>query len=410
MPTMTAAFAHEPARGAAQPRRRSGPPRSPSASSWRSSRRCWWSSRSSRVVRRVGFAPFAWYRIAARRARCCSRHGRALVVVRRRCSGFAAASSPASSSRCRWSSASRRSSGSSGWSTASSARSTIGQLDSGATCPGSASLTTALLVLLVGALATNVIGKRLLQRAEGYLLHVPVFRTIYAPVKQLVVAFSPDNEYGFKRVVLVEDRARGFVLGFLTQGVHRRSRPGARGADRRLRADQPPLSRRRRDLPRATARRFPDITVEQGIRIFLTGGMALSAADAGAARRRSRRRLPSMIRAVFGRDRVATARSQTVCTTGIGRACRGDDDRDVPFDASGAVLRAALLLTPVPRAPRAAAGSRRAAQARRRRARRRRGEPGAAGPGSGRRSCGINGRTLLMGGLVVCVLGLRSAW
>ena len=53
-----------------------------------------------------------------------------------------------------------------------------------------------------------------LQRGESYLLRVPVFRTIYAPVKQLVVAFSPDNEYGFKRVVLVEDHARGLVLGF----------------------------------------------------------------------------------------------------------------------------------------------------------------------------------------------------
>src|SRR5918992_4483041 len=71
--------------------------------------------------------------------------------------------------------------------------------------PGLGIVTTALLVLLVGAIATNVIGKRLLQRAEGYLLRVPVFRTIYAPVKQLVVAFSPDNEYGFKRVVLVDD-------------------------------------------------------------------------------------------------------------------------------------------------------------------------------------------------------------
>src|SRR5918998_5627567 len=83
--------------------------------------------------------------------------------------------------------------------------------------PGLGIVTTALLVLIVGALATNVIGKRVLQRAEGYLLRVPVFRTIYAPVKQLVVAFSPDNEYGFKRVVMVEDAARGFVLGFLTK-------------------------------------------------------------------------------------------------------------------------------------------------------------------------------------------------
>ena len=83
--------------------------------------------------------------------------------------------------------------------------------------PGLGILTTALLVMLVGAIATNVIGKRFLQRTEFYLLKVPVFRTIYAPVKQLVVAFSPDNEYGFKRVVMVEDRARGFVLGFLTR-------------------------------------------------------------------------------------------------------------------------------------------------------------------------------------------------
>src|SRR5688572_27868263 len=67
--------------------------------------------------------------------------------------------------------------------------------------PGLGILTTAAGILLVGALATNVIGRRVLQRAEGYLLRVPVFRTIYAPVKQLVVAFSPDNEFGFKRVV-----------------------------------------------------------------------------------------------------------------------------------------------------------------------------------------------------------------
>ena len=55
----------------------------------------------------------------------------------------------------------------------------------------------------------------MLLRTEGWLLKVPVFRTIYAPVKQLVVAFSPDNEYGFKRVVLIEDAKKGYALGFL---------------------------------------------------------------------------------------------------------------------------------------------------------------------------------------------------
>src|SRR3954470_168796 len=83
--------------------------------------------------------------------------------------------------------------------------------------PGVGILTTAVAVLLVGAIATNVVGNRLLRQAEALLLRVPLFRTIYAPVKQLVVAFSPDNEYGFKRVVLIDNGNRGFALGFVTR-------------------------------------------------------------------------------------------------------------------------------------------------------------------------------------------------
>src|SRR5918992_1401302 len=83
--------------------------------------------------------------------------------------------------------------------------------------PGLGLLMTVLFVLAVGAVATNVIGRRVLARTEQYLMRVPVFRTVYAPVKQLVVAFSPDNEYGFKRVVMIDDPNRGLVMGFLTK-------------------------------------------------------------------------------------------------------------------------------------------------------------------------------------------------
>src|SRR5205085_1691278 len=76
--------------------------------------------------------------------------------------------------------------------------------------PGLGALSTAIAIVLVGAGATNVIGKRALQRAEGWLLRIPVFRTVYAPVKQLIVAFSPDNASGFKRVVMIEDPRRGY--------------------------------------------------------------------------------------------------------------------------------------------------------------------------------------------------------
>ena len=141
--------------------------------------------------------------------------------------------------------------------------------------PGLGIVTTALFVLFVGALATNVIGKRLLQKTEGYLLRVPVFRTIYAPVKQLVVAFSPDNEYGFKRVVLVEVPARGFVLGFLTREF---TVDRGQGPEPMIAIYVPTNHLYLGDViicGRDNAS-FPDITVEQGIRIFLTGGMALS--------------------------------------------------------------------------------------------------------------------------------------
>jgi uncharacterized membrane protein len=141
--------------------------------------------------------------------------------------------------------------------------------------PGLGILTTALLVLAVGALATNVIGKRLLQTTEGYLLRVPVFRTIYAPVKQLVVAFSPDNEYGFKRVVLVEEATGGFLMGFLTKEF---TVDRGQGPEPLIAVYVPTNHLYLGDVIICARDKvaYPDVTVEQGIRIFLTGGMALS--------------------------------------------------------------------------------------------------------------------------------------
>jgi len=139
--------------------------------------------------------------------------------------------------------------------------------------PGLGIVTTALGVILVGAVATNVIGKRFLQRGESYLLRVPVFRTIYAPVKQLVAAFSPDNEFGFKQVVLLEHRQE-YSLGFLTKEF---SVDRGRGLEPMIAVYVPTNHLYLGDIVVAERSRatFPDISVEEGIRIFLTGGMAL---------------------------------------------------------------------------------------------------------------------------------------
>lgn len=152
--------------------------------------------------------------------------------------------------------------------------------------PGLGILATAVAILIVGSVANNVFGKRVLQRAEHYLARVPVFRTIYAPVKQLVAAFSPDNESGFKRVVLVEDSSGRMILGFLTRefGLDR-----GRGLERLTAVYIPTNHLYLGDVLVFPSERvvYPDLTVEQGIRIFLTGGMALDAliTSPGATRR-----------------------------------------------------------------------------------------------------------------------------
>ena len=140
--------------------------------------------------------------------------------------------------------------------------------------PGLGILSTATAIVLVGAFATNVIGRRILKRGEGWLVRVPVFKTIYSPVRQLIAAFSPDNESGFKRVVLVDDPRRGHLLGFLTREFTVES---ATGAQEMMAVYVPTNHLYLGDIVICERDRvtFPDISVEDGIRIFLTGGMAL---------------------------------------------------------------------------------------------------------------------------------------
>ena len=141
--------------------------------------------------------------------------------------------------------------------------------------PGLGLLATIAGMLIVGAVATNVLGRRLVERAEKYLMRVPIFKTVYAPVKQLMLAFSPDNEYGFKKVVIVEGLERGFVLGFLTKEF---DLDRGLGAERLMAIYVPTNHLYLGDIRIYPSRlaRFPNITVQEGIRIFLTGGMAVA--------------------------------------------------------------------------------------------------------------------------------------
>ncbi|MBI3456476.1 MAG: DUF502 domain-containing protein [Candidatus Rokubacteria bacterium] len=83
--------------------------------------------------------------------------------------------------------------------------------------PGLGFLTAVVIIFLVGVIATNVVGGRILQWAEGLLRRVPVFGRVYPAVKDLFEAFSPQRLSGFREFVIVEHPREGiYAYGFRT--------------------------------------------------------------------------------------------------------------------------------------------------------------------------------------------------
>lgn len=89
--------------------------------------------------------------------------------------------------------------------------------------PGLGVLVTLLIVLLTGAIAANLLGRRLLQLGEDLLARIPVVNTIYTGVKQVSDTLFSSSGQAFRKVLLVRYPHSGvWTLAFLTgtpQGV-----------------------------------------------------------------------------------------------------------------------------------------------------------------------------------------------
>ena len=76
---------------------------------------------------------------------------------------------------------------------------------------------TLVLTYLVGVIAENVIGRRLIRHGESLLAKVPVFRYFYTGIKEFLTSFSASGKTGFTQVVLVEFPRKGMkAVGFIT--------------------------------------------------------------------------------------------------------------------------------------------------------------------------------------------------
>ena len=72
-------------------------------------------------------------------------------------------------------------------------------------------------VYLLGELATNLVGRRVLSVAESIVLRVPIVKVVYSASKQVVAAFDGRKARAFKAVVYIDFPAPGMrALGFVT--------------------------------------------------------------------------------------------------------------------------------------------------------------------------------------------------
>lgn len=78
-------------------------------------------------------------------------------------------------------------------------------------------LLTCVLISIVGMLARNYMGQKLIESVDMSLLRVPLLNKIYGTTKQVNEAFTSGGKNSFKTVVMVEfPRAGMYSIGFLT--------------------------------------------------------------------------------------------------------------------------------------------------------------------------------------------------
>jgi len=144
----------------------------------------------------------------------------------------------------------------------------------GRAIPGLGFLSGVGIILAMGTVARNVVGRKVIAWGDALLLRVPIFRLLYPSIKMLIDAFSPERRGGFKAVVLVQHPREGsWAFGFVTAEV---SLEAANGTGEMVTVFVPTNNLYLRDVsvvPRDDV--IPTgLSVEEGLRVILSAGTA----------------------------------------------------------------------------------------------------------------------------------------
>lgn len=142
---------------------------------------------------------------------------------------------------------------------------------------------TVLVVLIVGAVARNIAGRKLLDFGEMLITKIPLARTVYLATKQVIeTLFLGTGIKNLKRVALIEYPRKGvysigFVTGSLEDGVQQ-NRSGRKLLSVFVPTTPNPTSGYYIMLPEEEITELP-ITIEDAFKIIMSGGLATNNVD-----------------------------------------------------------------------------------------------------------------------------------
>ncbi len=141
--------------------------------------------------------------------------------------------------------------------------------------PGIGVIIALILIIAVGALASNYFGNRVLIYGENLVNKIPFVRTIYHGVKQLMEGTLANKGSIFSRVVVVEFPRKGmYFIGFVTGTTVQKFE----GAERRflkifIPTTPNPTSGFFCMIPEEDAR-YLDISIDEAFKLIISAGFA----------------------------------------------------------------------------------------------------------------------------------------
>jgi uncharacterized membrane protein len=144
--------------------------------------------------------------------------------------------------------------------------------------PGLGFIAMLLIILIVGLLTRNLIGRLVLAWFEDVVRSIPVVRSVYTAIKDLVSAFGMGGKgKTFQQVVMTEYPRKGlYCIGFVTNEMAYTHDDGRRFEFLNVYIPNPPnpTSGFLVLIPRAEAIHL-DLSIEEGLKLVLSGGIVI---------------------------------------------------------------------------------------------------------------------------------------